>query len=102
MRDINTGVIIMFCTACGNQIAADQAVCTKCGAATSLGLMQRGSGGRRVADHTRLLSIHIIVYSSLIVFAAFVTLFMSRFVIGHLMEMPHNGPPPPPFVMAMI
>src|SRR5690348_13783232 len=91
----------MFCTACGNPIAAEQPVCGKCGAVTSLGMMQGGIS-RRVAEHCHLLGILMIVYSVLIVIAGFAVLFVSRFVIAHIFELPHNGPPPPPFVMAMI
>jgi len=91
----------MFCTACGTQIAVDQAVCTKCGTPTSLGMMQ-GGGVRRVAEHYRLLGILMTVYSSVIVMAGFGILLVSRVVIAHILELRHNGPPPPPFVIGII
>jgi hypothetical protein len=90
----------MFCTACGTQIAIDQAVCTKCGTPTSIGIMQ--GGGRRVAEHYRLLGILMIVYSGLVTVTGFAILLVSRVIVAHIFELPHNGPPPPAFVIGII
>ena len=86
----------MFCTACGNVITPEQAVCSKCGASTSAGIM-RGSG-RRVADHIQLLGILHIVYSAFICIPGIVMIFISKVFLGWLIQfLPHT---PPPFFVA--
>lgn len=91
----------MFCTACGNPIAPEQPVCSKCGNPTSVGLMY--GGGRRVADHIQLLGILHIVYSALICIPGIVAIFIGKLFFGWLIQfMPQHGGPPPPFVGMLI
>jgi len=86
----------MFCTSCGTVITPEQAICSKCGNPTSIGVMR--GGGRRVAEHYRLLGILHIVYSSFIAIPGLVMIFVGKFIFGWLGQfMPHN---PPPWVIA--
>ncbi len=88
----------MFCTACGNPITPQQAVCGKCGAPTSVGMMQ--GSGRRVADHYRVLGILMIVYSALTAFAGLWVLFISHVFMSRIFI--HASPPPPPIVTELL
>lgn len=89
----------MFCTACGNVITPDQAICSKCGSPTSVGIMR--GGGRRVAEHYRLLGILHIVYSCFIAIPGIVMVFIGKVIFGWLGAFaPHN--PPPPFIGPII
>jgi predicted nucleic acid-binding Zn ribbon protein len=91
----------MFCTSCGTPIQPNQAICSKCGSPTSIGIMH--GGGRRVADHYKLLGILHIVYSSFIAIAGFAAVIIGKVIFGWMWQfMPHNGPPPPPFVGVII
>ena len=55
-------------------------------------------GGRRVAEHYRLLGILHIVYSSFIAIPGLVMIFVGKFIFGWLGQfVPHN---PPPWVVA--
>jgi len=91
----------MFCTSCGSPIAPEQAVCSKCGSPTSVGLMY-GGAGRRVADHLQLLGILHIVYSALICIPGIIAIVVGKVFFGWIFQfMPQHQIPPPPF-MAMI
>jgi zinc-ribbon domain len=91
----------MFCTSCGTAILPNQTICAKCGSPTSIGIMQ--GGGRRVAEHYRILSILHIVYSSLIGIGGIVAIVVGKVIFGWFFQfIPHNGPPPPPFVGAIV
>ncbi|HWR13944.1 MAG TPA: zinc ribbon domain-containing protein [Terriglobales bacterium] len=90
----------MYCTSCGTPIAPQQALCSKCGVPTSLGVMQ--GGARRVAEHYRLLAILTIVYSSLILIAGIFVLVIARVVLSGILGMASNAPPPPKFVFHLI
>jgi hypothetical protein len=85
----------MFCTSCGNAIVAGQAVCARCGAATSAGVM-RGAGGSRVEQHYRTLAILTILYSIFWVVGGCALLFFSRFIFSGMMG--ERNPAPPAFV----
>jgi len=87
----------MFCTACGNVITPEQAICGKCGSPTSVGIMR--GGGRRVAEHIQLLGILHIVYSGLICIPGVILIVMSKFFFGLILQNVHN---PPPFFIASI
>jgi hypothetical protein len=60
-------------------------------------------GGRRVAEHYRVLGILHIVYSSFIGLAGVFAIFIGKVIFGWALQfLPHNGPPPPPFVGAIV
>lgn len=88
----------MFCTACGNPITPQQAMCGKCGAPTSVGMMQ--GSGRRVADHYRVLGILMIVYSALTALAGTWVLLIAHMIMRQIFL--HASPPPPPFVTEIL
>lgn len=88
----------MFCTTCGNPIAVDQAVCSKCGHATAVGNMQ--GGVNRVAQHYRTLGILQVVYSGLHTLAALGVVFVARFVLGGILG--NANPRPPMFVQPLV
>ncbi len=93
----------MFCTSCGNAIAPDQPVCSKCLRPTSIGIMQGGGGpGRRVAEHYHLLAILTIVYSGFIVLSGFAVMFIARIVLSNIFASIHNAPPPPAFIEPLV
>jgi len=82
----------MFCTSCGTVITPEQAVCSKCGNPTSVGIIR--GGGRRVAEHYQLLGILHLVYSGFIAIPGVVMIFLGKFIFGWLGQfMPHNPPP---------
>src|SRR4051794_19022343 len=84
----------MFCTSCGNVIAPDQAVCSKCGNPTSVGIMYGGTG-RRVAEHYFVLGVLHTVYSSFIAIAGIVLIFVSKLIFPWIAQMGAHNPPPP-------
>jgi hypothetical protein len=87
----------MFCTSCGNPIAPEQAVCSKCGSPTAIGIMY--GGVRRVADHIQLLGILHIVYSALICIPGLIMVILGKVFFGWFLQfVPQHGAPPPPFV----
>lgn len=88
----------MFCTTCGNAIVAGQAVCSKCGNPTSLGVMQ--GGGARVIQHYKTLAIVTIIYSIFWVIGGIALLFLAKFIFGGLIG--NMNPPPPSFVGPLI
>lgn len=88
----------MFCTTCGNPIAADQAVCSKCGRATAVGNMQ--GGVNRVSQHYRTLGILQIIYSGLHAFGGLGVIFVAKFVLGGVLGM--ANPRPPMFVQPLV
>lgn len=88
----------MYCTNCGNPITADQAICSKCGRATSVGVMQ--GGVNRVSQHYRTLGILQIVYSGLHAVAGLGTVLIAKFVLGGMFDMSH--PRPPMFVQPLV
>jgi hypothetical protein len=90
----------MFCTACGTAIAPQQAVCTKCGSPTSVGIMQ--GGGRRVAEHYKLVGILEIVYSGFTALAGLFVLMVARTFLPFILGNMHNAVPPPPFVVPFV
>ncbi|HVZ15819.1 MAG TPA: zinc ribbon domain-containing protein [Terriglobales bacterium] len=87
----------MFCTSCGNVIAPDQAICSKCGNPTSVGIMYGGTG-RRVAEHYFVLGVVHVVYSCFIAIGGFVLMFVSKMVFPWIIASAHNSPPPPSFI----
>ena len=90
----------MFCTACGNVITPEQAVCSKCGNPTSVGIMY-GTPGRRILEHYYVLGILHIVYSSFIAVAGIGVLFLGKVLFPWIMQMnPHN--PPPAFIIPIL
>lgn len=88
----------MFCTTCGQPITADQVVCSKCGRATSVGVMQGGI--TRVSQHYRTLGILQIIYSALHTVAGLGVIFVARFVLGGVIGMAE--PRPPMFVQPLV
>jgi hypothetical protein len=88
----------MFCTTCGNLIAADQAVCSKCGRATAVGNMQ--GGVNRVSQHFRTLGILQIIYSGLHAIGGLCVIFVAKFVLGGMLGM--ANPRPPMFVQPLV
>jgi hypothetical protein len=88
----------MFCTTCGNPIAVDQAVCSKCGRATAVGNMQ--GGVNRVAEHYRTLGILQIIYSGLHALGGLGVIFVAKFVLGGMLGM--ANPRPPMFVQPLV
>jgi hypothetical protein len=88
----------MYCTNCGNTITADQAVCSRCGRATTVGLMQ--GGVTRVSQHYRTLGILQIIYSGLHAVAGFAMILMARFVLGEVLGT--VNPRPPMFVQPLV
>jgi len=91
----------MFCTACGTPITPEQAVCSKCGSPTSVGLMY-GARARRVAEHIQLLGILHIVYSALICIPGIIAVFIGKVFFGWFLQFAPHNPPPPPFVGMII
>jgi hypothetical protein len=88
----------MFCTTCGNPITADQAVCSKCGRATTVGNMQGGIN--RVTQHYRTLGILQIVYSGLHVIGGFAVIMVAKFVFGGIIGM--RAPRAPLFMQPLL
>lgn len=88
----------MYCTNCGNPITSEQAVCSKCGRATSVGVMQ--GGGNRVSQHYRTLGILQIIYSGLHAVAGLATVLVAKFVLGGMFDMAQ--PRPPMFVQPLV
>jgi hypothetical protein len=88
----------MFCTTCGNPITVNQAVCSKCGRPTSVGMMQ--GGGNRVSQHYRTVGILQIIYSGLHVPAGIGAVLVARFVLGGALGM--ADPRPPMFVQPLV
>ncbi len=88
----------MYCTTCGNPITAEQAVCSKCGRATTVGNMQGGIN--RVSQHYRTLGILQIIYSGLHVLAGLCLLLVAKFVFGGIIAM--SEPRPPMFVQPLL
>ncbi len=88
----------MYCTTCGNPITAEQAVCAKCGRATTVGNMQGGIN--RVSQHYRTLGILQIIYSGLHVFAGICLLLLAKFIFAGMIGMTH--PQPPMFVQPLL
>lgn len=88
----------MFCTTCGNPIAADQAVCSKCGRATAMGNMQ--GGANRVSQHYRTLGILQIIYSGLHALGGLSVIFVAKFVLGGMLG--SLNPRPPIFVQPLV
>ncbi len=88
----------MFCTSCGTPIAANQAICSKCGRATSAGVMQ--GAGTRVSQHYRTVAILQIIYSGLHVIAGLGVILVAKFVLGGVIGMAE--PRPPMFVQPLV
>jgi len=86
----------MFCTSCGNVIAPDQPVCSKCGNPTSVGIMYGGTG-RRIVEHYSVLGILHTVYSAFIAIGGLVLIFVSKMIFPWILQF-HQQPPPPPFI----
>jgi hypothetical protein len=60
-------------------------------------------GGHKVAEHYRVLAILHIVYSSLIGLGGIAAIVVGKVIFGWFFQfIPHNGPPPPPFVGAIV
>lgn len=81
----------MFCTACGTPITPEQALCSKCGSPTAIGIMR--GGGRRVAEHYYLLGILHIVYSSFICLPGLLMVFLGKVFFVWVSQFGHNPPP---------
>ncbi len=90
----------MFCTSCGNAIVAGQAVCGRCGAPTSAGVMQGVTSINRVEQHYRTLAVLTIIYSLFWVIGGAGMLFAARFIFSGVIG--NMNPPPPPFVAPLI
>ncbi len=80
----------MFCDQCGAHLQAGQAHCVRCGKAVT-GLVEYGRS--RVREHVKLVGILWMAYSSLHVMAGVVVLFVAKFVVIRIGQIP-NGPPP--------
>lgn len=83
----------MFCTSCGNVIAPEQAICSKCGNPTSVGIMY--GGGRRVAEHVFVLGILHTVYSAFIAIGGVGLIFLGKVILEWIIQMSPRNPPPP-------
>jgi predicted nucleic acid-binding Zn ribbon protein len=83
----------MFCTACGTAITPEQAICSRCNAPTSIGIMR--GGGRRVAEHYHLLGILHIVYSAFVSIPGLAMIFVGRLFFEWLGPFVGHNPPPP-------
>jgi len=88
----------MYCTTCGNPITAEQAVCIRCGHATTVGNMQGGIN--RVSQHYRTLGILQIIYSGLHVIGGLAILMVAKFVFGGVIGM--TEPRAPMFVQPLL
>jgi hypothetical protein len=88
----------MFCTTCGTPITADQAVCSKCGRATAIGMMQ--GGVNRVSQHYRTLAILQIIYSGLHALGGVAVILVARFVLSGALGMAE--PRAPVFVQPLV
>ena len=90
----------MFCTSCGNAIVAGQAVCAKCGAPTSAGVMQGVTGVNRVAQHFRTLGVLAIIYSIFSFIGGGALMLLARFVFSGMIG--NMNPPPPAFIAVIL
>ncbi len=88
----------MYCTTCGNPITAEQAVCSKCGHATTVGNMQGGIN--RVSQHYRTVAILQIIYAGLHVVGGLAVLIVAKFVFGGIIAM--NEPRAPMFIQPLL
>lgn len=80
----------MFCDQCGAHLQTGQAHCVRCGKAVT-GLAEYGRN--RVREHVRMVGILWMAYSSLFVMMGVIVLFVAKFVVIRIGQIP-NGPPP--------
>jgi hypothetical protein len=80
----------MFCDQCGAHLQTGQAHCVRCGKAAT-GLAEYGRN--RVREHVRMVGTLWMAYSSLFVMTGVIVLFVAKFVVIRIGQIP-NGPPP--------